>query len=48
MATAEIIPLLMRAGADPKIKGPKGKTAKEVAQARYGELEKRLSKEGRG
>ena len=36
----EIIPMLMKAGADPTIKGPKGKTATEVAQARYGDLEK--------
>ena len=28
----------MKAGADPMIKGPKGKTATEVAQARYGDL----------
>ena len=39
-ATAEIIPLLMKAGADPTIKGPKGKTATEVAQARYKDQKK--------
>ena len=32
---SEIIPLLMKAGADPTIKGPKGKTATEIAQVRY-------------
>ena len=40
----EIIEPLMKAGADPTIKGPKGKTATELAQARYGDLQKALKK----
>ena len=29
----------MKAGADPTIKGPKGKTAMEIAQMRYGDMD---------
>ena len=41
----EIVAMLMRAGAEVAIQGPKGKTAVDVAHLRYGEREAARKKE---